>query len=104
MGSFERRLHGIQRKTDPKSRVEAASSAMTQQLPNRSASRDVVPEADGPAATLGRQAAECISQLVEAEAGTVITVTVNGVGDNSWIEVVWDADGVPSIRALSTQA
>ena len=101
MGSFERRLHGIQRKTDPASRVEAATAKA--QLPSRSASRDAEADNDGPAAVLGRQAAECISQLVEAEAGTVITVTVNGVGDNSWIEVVWDADGVPSVRMLSTQ-
>lgn len=104
MGSFEKRLHGIQRKTaDPRTKVEASAGVLSQ-LPNRSASRDGAPDADGPAATLGRQAAECISQLVEADAGTVITVTVNGAGDHSWIEVVWDADGVPSIRQLSTQA
>jgi hypothetical protein len=104
MGSFERRLHGIQRKTaDPKDRV-AANATLNQQLPNRSASRDVPADADGPAAITGRQAAECVSQLVEAAAGTVVTITVNGAGDHSWIEVVWDADGVPSIRQLSTQA
>lgn len=104
MGSFERRLHGIQRKTaDPKPGGNAPA-APTAQLPNRSASRDATPEVDGPAVTLGRQAAECICELVEAAAGTVITVTVNGVGENSWMEVVWDADGVASVRQLSTQA
>lgn len=102
MGSFERRLHEIQRKTaDPAlAEVHAAPAA---HLPNRSASRAAAPEVSDPAVTLGRHAAECICELVEAPAGTVITITVNGVGDHSWMEVVWDADGVASVRQLSTQ-
>jgi hypothetical protein len=50
--------------------------------------------------SLGWQAAERISRILDVAPGSVIKLAIESGADAALLEVAWDADGVPMIREI----
>lgn len=87
MSNFERRLTAIQKRPSLGPQHDGSMGAGDVVVVDQSSS-------------LGWQAAERISRILEVAPGSVIKLAIESGADAALIEVVWDADGIPMIREL----
>ena len=88
--NFERRLTAIQKR--PSLGPGAGARAL-----GRGVGDVVVVDQSS---SLGWQAAERISRIVDVTPGTVVKLVIESGADSALLEVSWDDDGIPMIREL----